>query len=193
MSDDRLTRALALIDEANGRDPAREGGGVPAALGYGRRMSAWLERLAPEASDALRIAVRAQHIERWRIPRADFPMDRPGYHRWRTTLGRMHADRAAGIAREAGYDEAIATRIHALVRKEGIKRDAETQTLEDAACLTFLEGEFADFARRHDEAKIVEIVRKTWAKMSPAGHALALALDLPAEARALVARALDAG
>ncbi|MBM3585616.1 MAG: DUF4202 domain-containing protein [Alphaproteobacteria bacterium] len=193
MSDGDLVCALALIDEANGRDPGCDADGTPKALAYGRRMSRWLDRLAPAASDALRIAVRAQHIERWTVPRDSYPMDRIGYHRWRTGLQRMHGERAGAIARAAGYDAVTVGRVASLVRKEGIKRDAEAQALEDAACLSFLEDEFAAFATRYDDAKIVDIVRKTWAKMSPQGHALALELstELPETARALIQRVLE--
>ncbi len=188
--DDRLTTTLDLIDAANAGDPTIEADGTPHALAYGHRMSRWLERLEPGAPVALRIAARAQHIERWRIPRDDYPRDRAGYHRWRTTLGRMHAERAAALARAAGFDEVVAARIQALVRKEGIKLDPETQALEDAACLVFLETELADFAARHDEAKVVDVLRKTWRKMSERGHAAALGLDLPAATRSLVEKAL---
>lgn len=189
-SEVRLAAALARIDAANAHDPNLESDGTPHALAYGRRMSAWLERLAPDASDGLRIAVRAQHLERWRVPRDDFPRDRAGYFRWRTTLARMHAERAGAIAAAVGYDAAVVARIQALIRKEGLRGDPETQTLEDAACLVFLETELADFAARHDEAKIVDILRKTWRKMSANAREAALGLDLPAPLKALVAKAV---
>ena len=190
MAETRLARALDLIDAANAKDPTLEPDGTPHALAYGRRMSAWLDRLTPDASDALRIAVRAQHLERWRVPRDDFPSDRAGYFKWRTRLARMHAERAGAIAAETGYDPATVGRVQALIRKEGLRTDPETQALEDAACLVFLETELADFARRHDEAKLVDILRKTWRKMSARGREAARDLDLPAPAKALVAKAL---
>jgi hypothetical protein len=192
-SPDRLARALAAIDAANRADPnmdTQDGAARPAALVYSERMSAWLERIAPDASEALRIAARAQHIERWTVPRASYPMTREGYLRWRTELGKFHAQRAGEIMRAAGYDEAEAARAGALIRKQRLKRDPEAQTLEDVICLVFLENYFADFASKHDDAKIVDILRKTWAKMSPRGHEAALALPMPERARALVERAL---
>ncbi|HUN52002.1 MAG TPA: DUF4202 domain-containing protein [Candidatus Sulfotelmatobacter sp.] len=190
---ERFRAAVARIDAANGEDPNREMiGGVeqPKELAYGERMSAWLERLAPDASEALRLAARAQHIRRWRIPRGDFPMDRAGYHRWRTTLYRFHADTAGALLAEVGYDAATIARVQALIRKEKLQSDPEMQMLEDVICLVFLENYLAGFSAKHDAAKVVEIVRKTWRKMSPRGQQAALALPLPPAARGLVERAL---
>jgi hypothetical protein len=177
-------RAIALIDAANAADPHGK------ELVYSRRMTAWLERLAPDAPAALRLAARAQHLRRWAIPRADFPMDRIGYLAWRTTLYKFHADQTSVILRGAGYDEETIDRVAGLIRKERIKADADAQTLEDVICLVFLENYFADFAAGHDDEKVVHILRRTWRKMSDRGHQLALELPLPAEARRLVERAL---
>ena len=191
---ERLDDAIARIDAANAEDPNREfvdGAARPKEVVYAERMTGWLEKLAPEASDALRIAARAQHIERWTMPRAEFPDGREGYLRWRTTLAKFHAERTAGILAEAGYEADVIDRVKGLLRKHRLKTDAEVQTLEDVACLVFLESYFADFAKRHDEAKVIGILQKTWAKMSPRGHDAALALDMPAEARALVEKALS--
>lgn len=193
MDQDRFEAAVAAIDAANREDPNRElfeGAEHPKELLYARRMSAWLERLAPEASEALRLAVRAQHICRWTIPRRSYPMDRIGYRRWRTALGQFHAEKTASILRRAGYEEPLVVRVQALLRKENLRADPEVQALEDVACLVFLENYFAEFARQHDEAKLVEIVRKVWRKMSPRGREAALQLPMPPQARALVERAL---
>ncbi len=189
----RFAAAIAAIDAANEADPNREtfaGEDWPKELLYGRRMTGWLVRLAPAATEELRLAVRAQHLERWKIPRADYAMDRKGYLLWRTTLGRYHAERAGEILRAAGYDEGSVARVQAIIRKEKLRSDPEVQALEDAACLVFLENHFADFAKKHDEAKLVTVLRKTWKKMSPEAHEAALALELAPAARALVARAL---
>jgi hypothetical protein len=189
----KFIRAIAAFDAANSEDPNRElrdGVEQPKELAYSRHMSEWLERLAPNASEALRLAVRAQHIRRWTVPRSDYPMDRPGYLRWRAALAKFHAEAAGRILREAGYDEDSIRRVGSLIRKERLKLDPEAQLLEDVACLVFLENYFADFARHHDEAQVVEIVRKTWKKMSERGHAAALALPLSPHARALVEKAL---
>ena len=186
----RLDAALAAIDAANAADPARGADGAPSALTYGRRMSARLALFAPQADEALRIAARGQHIERWAIPRGEFPMDRVGYLKWRNAQKERHALRLGEIMAAAGYDEAARARVGALVRKEGLKRDEEAQTLEDVACLVFLEHEAAAFMARHDEEKCVDIVVKTWRKMSPAGQAAAKSLTLDPHVARIVGRAL---
>ncbi|OGL65407.1 MAG: hypothetical protein A3J27_09270 [Candidatus Tectomicrobia bacterium RIFCSPLOWO2_12_FULL_69_37] len=190
----RFQAAMDRLDEANREDPRREvfrGKDYPKELLYALRMTEWLERLAPDASEALRLAVRGQHIRRWTIPRESYPKDRKGYLQWRTALGRFHAEEAGGILREAGCGEETAARVQSLVRKERLKSDPEAQLLEDAACLVFLESYFLDFSRQHEEEKIVAILRKTWAKMSPRGREAALGLALPPEAGALVQKALS--
>ncbi len=183
---DRFERAIALIDEANAADPQGK------ELLRARRMSDWLNRLEPAASEALKLAVRAQHIRRWDIPRESFPLDKNGYHAWRRRLYEHHAAVAAAILRQAGYDTPTIERVGSLLRKERLKADPETQTLEDVICLVFLETEFAEFRARkdYDEAKWLNILRRTWAKMSPRGHALALALPLDDETRQLVSKAI---
>lgn len=193
MTSDRFAKAIAAIDAANAEDPNKISAGGrlrPKEAVYGEQMTAWLEKLEPAASEALRLAVRAQHIRRWEIPRGSYPMDRVGYLKWRTDLKHLHARLAAEIMGAAGYEPAAVARVQALLRKEQIKQDPEAQTLEDVACLVFLENYFADFARQHDAEKIVSIVQKTWKKMSPKGHAAALSLALPPDALALVEKAL---
>jgi hypothetical protein len=185
--------AIRRIDAANREDPESvmvDGASVPGALLYSRRMSAWLDRLEPNASDALKLAARAQHLRRWAIPRSQFPATRAGYLQWRTRLGAFHAEQAGEILRESGYDDGTISRVQSLLRKEGLKSNPETQLLEDVICLVFLENYFAGFAPRHDEEKVVNILRKTWRKMSDRGRAAALGLTLPGDASALVAKAL---
>ena len=192
--DSRLERAFRRFDAVNAEDPrqeALEGGSEPKELLYARRMSTALDGFQPEASEALRLAVRAQHIARWRIPRSEYPMDRSGYKQWRTRLMRYHAELASEILREVGYEEATVHRVEQLLRKQGLKRDADVQTLEDVACLVFLGYYLDDFAREHDDDKLVDILKKTWDKMSPAGREAALALDLSERAARLVRRALS--
>jgi hypothetical protein len=192
---ERCKRAIERFDAANREDPNREvheGREYPKELLYAERMTRWLERLAPDASEALRLAARAQHLCRWTIPRDHYPMDRDGYHRWRTALQQFHAERSGEILRAVGYEERTVARVQSLLRKENLKADPETQALEDAACLVFLEDYFAEFALKHDEAKLLTIIRKTWKKMSPRGRQAALALPLPAAARGLVEKALAA-
>jgi hypothetical protein len=181
---ERLIAAIAAIDAYNAADPKHE------AVPYAERMTAWLKRLEPEASEALQLAAHAQHIGRWTIPRSTYPEGLPSYSRWRRDLGRFHAETAGKIMQEVGYDAATVARVGALIRKEGLGRDAETQALEDAACLVFLEIGFEDFSRRHPDDKVVDIVAKTWRKMGPKGRALALKLveELAPDRAALVVR-----
>ncbi len=180
---DRLARVLAAIDMANAADPTPERDGHaerPAALLYGQRMSQELERLCPEASEALRIAARGQHIERWTSPRNTYPEGRAGYLAWRTDLGRFHAERVAGLMQEAGYAEADCDRVARLLRKEGIKRDPEAQMLEDVICFVFMRWYLADFAAGQSPEALDRIVAKTARKMSPEGrHRAAREFDLP--------------
>nr|WP_027948167.1 DUF4202 domain-containing protein [Halomonas anticariensis] len=157
---------------------------------YARRMSEWLERVAPDASDVLRLAVRAQHLQRWRVPRDDYPRDRPGYLAWRRELGRRQAEQATRVLTDVGYDEVTCERVAALIRKEDLRRDTEAQALEDTACLVFLEYYFTDFSKEHDEDKLRRIIRKTWNKMSDRGHDLARTIEFSAPHQALIQRAL---
>ena len=194
---DRLEATLDRIDQVNRDDPRREidpatGDDVAVELLYGWRMSERLARLAPDAPETLRVAARAQHIARWRIPRDSYPEGRAGYKQWRSELARAHADQAGAIMAEVGHDDASISRVRDLLVKKGLKRDPEVQLLEDVACLVFLEHYFADFARKHERAKLVDIVQKTWKKMSERGHqaALELAGRLPAELRSILVEAL---
>ena len=194
-ADARLQLAFDRFDALNAQDPHTElvaGRPEPKELVYAKRMTDWLMRLEPAASVALQLAARSQHLMRWRIPRETFPKDRAGYIRWRTTLYDFHADRAAEVLREVGYDDATIERVRSLIRKQNLKSDPEAQTLEDVICLVFLENYFAEFARDHDEEKLVRILRKTWKKMSPRGHDAALKLNLGARELELVSKALEA-
>lgn len=191
---DRLQRALDGIDALNREDPRREDG-EPVELLYSRRMSERLAALEPDASDELRIAVAAQHVCRWRIPRSDYPMDRAGYKKWRSRLAAMHAELAAGVMAEVGYGDDAQQRARKILQKRELARDPEVQTLEDCACLVFLEHYFAAFAGKHDDDKIAGILRKTWKKMSARGHRQALELvpSLPDHLASLVQRAVAGG
>ncbi|HEX5322555.1 MAG TPA: DUF4202 domain-containing protein [Capsulimonadaceae bacterium] len=191
---ERFWEAMGRIDEANSEDPNKEefeGQMYPKELLYSQRMSRWLARLAPDATETLQLAVRAQHICRWAIPRDSYPIDREGYHRWRSDLGRFHAQRTGNILRSCGYDENSIQRLESLIRKERFKADPEAQTLEDVACLVFLQSHFSDFANQHEDEKIVGILRRTWKKMSAQGQSEALTLPFSAKDRALIERALS--
>jgi len=173
----RLTQALDAIDAANAADPGQDDG-RPAALVYGQRMSAELARLVPDAPEVLQIAARGQHVERWLLPRTDYPEGKEGYLAWRREQGRRHAARVEGIMADAGYGPEDSARVGVLLRKEGIKRDAQVQALEDVICFVFLRWYFAGFAE--GRADIVGIVAKTARKMSDGARTRVLAeFDLP--------------
>lgn len=188
-----LAAVFTLIDNANREDPALEvvdGQAQPKEWLYGVRMSERLARFQPDASVALQVACRAQHLARFKTPRSDYPDGREGYLRWRRDQARMHAERLEAILRECGADSELIERCAFLVQKKRLRQDAETQTLEDVACLVFLEHYALEFTGQHPEAKVIDIVQKTWGKMSAAGQAAALALTLPPAVTAIVQKAL---
>jgi hypothetical protein len=92
--------------------------------------------------------------------------------------------------KEVGYDDATIARVGSLLRKRGLKTDPDMQLLEDVICLVFLENYFHDFARKHDEAKLISILQKTWRKMSDRAHRAALALSYAPEDLVLINKAL---
>jgi hypothetical protein len=191
---DRFARAKLAFDQLNGRDPVREtldGVDMARLVVQADRLSSWIERLDPNASEALRLAARCQHIERWTVPREEFPPGRVGYLQWRTKLSRFHADRAESVLRGAGYEDDVVQAVRRIVTKQNLHSNPDSQTMEDALCLVFLEFEFDAFLRKHpDEEKAIEILQKTWKKMSLRGRKAALGLDLSERARQLVAAAL---
>jgi hypothetical protein len=190
---DAYARARQLIDAAHAADPARTGDGRAAELVYADHIEAWVMRLVQNAPPLLRLAARSQHLERWSVPRASYPMDRPGYLQWRRSLYTKQAERARGLLLEAGVPAAEAAEVATWVSKSGLKSNAGTQALEDAACLVFLENEIGAFAAQHADyprEKFVDILRKTWRKMSPAAQQAALGLDLPPPIAALVREAV---
>ncbi len=190
---DRLQRALAAIDAANAEDPHQisvRGESRPKELAHAELVSEWVLRLRPEASEALRLAARAHHLRRWAIPRSEYPTGRAGYHRWRRELQAMHATECAQLLEAAGYDADTIARVGELIRKQGLGREPEVQALEDAMCLVFLETQLADFSRQHEPEKLVDVLRKTARKMSPAAIEQAAALPLEPDARRLLERAL---
>ncbi|MFZ1679742.1 MAG: DUF4202 domain-containing protein [Rhizobiaceae bacterium] len=184
MESARLRAVFDAIDAANAADPALVdvgGRSVPAAEIYGMRMSATLDKFEPGASEALRIAIRGQHIERFLVPRETYPEGKAGYYRWRNELKRRHAVRLAEIMRPLGYDDETIEQVGRIVRKENVKADAESQTLEDVASLVFLAYELDAFLTKYPypPEKLADILAKTWKKMSPKGHEAALALNPP--------------
>lgn len=191
---DAYTQARRLIDAAHAADPKQAADGRPAELVYADRMEAWVIRAAAEPTALLRLAARCQHLERWNVPRTTFPDGKVGYLNWRKSLYRKQADRARELLVQAGVAAAEADEAATWVSKTAMKANPGTQALEDAACLVFLENEIADFAAQHADyprEKFVDIIRKTWKKMSPHGQALAQTLALPPAIGALVTEAVS--
>ena len=190
----RLQATLDDFDEANRQDPHQahneQGEQVPKELLYAQRMSRTLAEFAPDASEALQLAARSQHIRRWERPRESYPMDRPGYLRWRTDLKQFHGEVAAKIMRKHDYNEEIIAEVVALLNKRGLKTNSDTQALEDVICLVFLRHYFADFVQQHPNDKLVTIVTKTWRKMSEAGREAALRLSFSAKEQQIIEQAL---
>jgi hypothetical protein len=194
MDRERFQKAIAAFDRANAEDPNRvvdNGVSRPRELVHAERLSAWVERLEPDASEALSLAARCQHLRRWQIPRSTHPPGRLGYLHWRTELARFHADSATRILEEAGYQRELTFAVRRINLKQNLHSNPDTQTMEDALCLEFLNFEFEDFSRKYPVEKVLEIVRKTWKKMSPRARELALQLPLSAAALALVKSALE--
>lgn len=192
----RFQQAIAKFDAANAQDPNQEifdGKSYPKELLYAQRMTAMLEQFAPDATEAVQLAVRCQHICRWKSPRNAYPMDGVGYKQWRTDLYKFHGETAGAIMREVGYDDEMIARVQALLRKEKLKVNPETQMLEDVVDLVFLQHYLADFVSKYshyEEEKLLGILRKTWRKMSDNGHAAALKLDYTPEILAVIQKAL---
>ena len=191
--------AIAAFDKANSEDPNKEvfdGKEYPKELLYAQRMTEMQERYAPEATEAVKLACRAQHIQRWKCPRSDYPMDKKGYMLWRTNLYKFHAETAGGLMKEAGYDDAMIDRVKAIVGKKDLKTNSETQMMEDVVDLVFIEHYMIGFAASHpeyDEAKWILIIKKTWGKMSERAHEFALAgkIKLPEALVPLILKAVQ--
>jgi hypothetical protein len=190
-SDERFEAASARFEAAHREDPRSvevDGGHVPWSMHYHGRLLHWLLQLDETASVPLRLAAACQHIRRWEVPRGHYDEGRRGYRSWRSNLAQMHAEIARGVLEAVGYDQKTIDRVEALLRKVGLGRDLEVQLFEDAICMVFFENEFVDLASKHGDEKMVDILRRTWAKMSPAGHeqARALASELPERERGLM-------
>jgi hypothetical protein len=189
----RFRRAIEEFDRANVDDPnfERVSGTLQAKeLVYSQRMTATLDEFEPTAPEVVRLAARCQHIRRWTVPRSTYPEGRDGYRRWRSDLAQFHAETAADILTGVGYDADTVQRVQVLLRKERLKVDAEVQLLEDVACLVFLTYYLPAFVEQHEELKVIEVLRKTWRKMSTRGQSVALELDLPDDLRSLVGSAI---
>lgn len=175
MTHTTFKNTIDAIDKLHAEDPNREWAGgkqFPKELLYAKRMTDMLDKFDPEASELLKISARGQHIQRWRIPRESYPMDRKGYLMWRTALKKRHGEQVASLMREAGYGEDERQHVNDLINKRNLKSDPEAQTLEDVVCLVFLQYYLDEFVEKHagETEKILDILRKTWKKMSAKGH-----------------------
>lgn len=184
--------AFKLFDKYNSKDPKTtmfDGQEIPNALLYAQRMTDKLNEFEPNASEHLKLATHCQHIGRWEIPRKNYPIDRKGYLTWRGQLKLLHAKIAGEILDKVGYGEIVISKVKDLLMKKQLKQNPETQILEDIICLVFLEFYFDDFSNEHDEEKLVNILKKTIAKMSQRGIEMAMQLPLPEKAKSLIAKA----
>lgn len=189
----KFEKAVDKIDQKNAQDPNKEvynGREFPKELLYAERMSQKLLEFESNASEEIQIAARAQHICRWKLPRKDYPMNRAGYLKWREELKKIHAAITEEILQDVGYNEDFINRVSFLIKKKLIKKDKESQTMEDVICLVFLEYYFEDFAAKHEKDKVIDIVKKTWGKMSDEGHEAALKLPLSPKSISLIKAAL---
>ena len=189
---DSLTAAIAEVDQQNAQDPrvsTVEGEGRAHELVYADALERWMLVLVPEPSRALRFAPRAQHVRRWDMPRSNLPEGRKGYLAWRRKLQDHHVQIARGILERHGLLDELGERVEVILRKRGLDRNVEVQAMEDALCLVTLERQLGELGRKLSRDKLVDVLRKTWAKMSPAGREQALTIPFEEEARALLADA----
>ncbi len=199
MTQQQFDIAIELIDAANSEDQNQQtsdGKDWPKELLYSYRMSDMLQRYAPDADDAMKLSIRAQHIQRWKSARSDYPMNRKGYHQWRTALYKFHAETVAALLVKAGYEDEFIERVKQAVGKKSLKTNPDTQLLEDVTALVFIEHYMLDFAGRHpeyNEEKWLDIIRKTWRKMSDQAHQFALAghITLPEPLLPLIQKAVS--
>ena len=193
MTNNKFQTAIKAIDAENAQDPNQEidqNIAYPKELLYSNRMYKKLADFCPEASEEVKISAKAQHICRWKMPRDLYPMDRVGYLKWREELKKFHARTTAEILAEAGYDETFINRVSFLIEKKLLKKDAETQLMEDVICLVFLEYYLEPFVEKHDDEKLKNIILKTWHKMSEKGHEKALKINYSASNLQLIKDAL---
>ena len=198
MNNEKFEKAIELYNVANSQDPNFEvenGKDIPKELLYSQRMLDMINRFKPDADDVAKLSVAAQHIERWKSPRSDYPMNRKGYHQWRTKLYKFHADTAAKLLEEVGYDDAVIERVKLAIGKKNLKNNADTQILEDIAALTFIEhymmAMYINFPQ-YDEEKWIDIIIRTWKKMSPEAQEFALSgnVKLPEDLVPVIQKAI---
>jgi len=193
VNSEKLESAFSRFDEENAKDPNFENVGdqkQPRELIYAQRLYEWVVKLQPNASEVLRLAARCQHLCRWMIPRNKFEMNRMGYLKWRTELKQFHAEKSGEILREVGYDGETIRKVQELNLKKNFPKDPESQVLEDALCLVFLQFQFSEFVTKNAEEKVVDVLQKTWKKMSAQGKEAALKLTFGEKEKNLIQKAL---
>jgi len=189
----RFERALRRFDEENSRDPNMEvvgGLSQPRELVYAQRLTDWVLKLCPDASEELRLAARCQHLCRWMIPRDKYERTKAGYLRWRNELKKFHAQKAGEILREVGYDEEIIARVQGLNLKKDFPHTEASRVIEDALCLVFLQYQFAELAAKSTEEQMINALRKSWNKMTEAARAEAMKLNYAPRELELLQKAL---
>lgn len=190
---EKLEIAFGLFDEYNSQSPEHiiwAGEELPVEYFYALKLYDWVKKLEPDASEALLLASRSQHIGRWKIPRNDYPDDRMGYLKWRSDLAKFHAATTNELLERAGYDQNTRDKVKEIILKQKLKLNPDVQTIENALCLVFLEFQFDNLISKQSEDKMIDILRKTWAKMSEPGRNIALTLDYSEAAKSLLAKAL---
>lgn len=191
---DKLEKAFTLFDTYNKKSPETifwENQAFPSEYFYALKLYEWVKKLEPQASESLLLASRAQHIGRWEISRKSYPEGRVGYLKWRSDLGKFHAQTASELLKEAGYDDETIKRVREIIQKQRLKTDEDVQTIENALCLVFLQFQFDDLIEKVTEDKMIDILRKTWGKMSDPGRKHALDLEFSEAGSALIKKALS--
>ncbi len=195
MNTARMEKAMALFDACNKQDPHTlewEGVVYPAEYFYSLQLYGWVKKLEPGAGEILLLASRCQHIGRWKRPRADYPAGKAGYLRWRTDLAAFHAEEAGRLMEEAGYRPEETGPLRSILLKQGLLTNPDMQTMENALCLVFLEFQYENFLKLHDEDKLIRILKKSWRKMSEPGRRAAMGLSFSDRGKELIGKALGA-
>ena len=193
MDTQKLDAAFKLFDAYNSKDPKQykcNGAIFPQELFFAVHVYEWVKKLDPDTSEPLLLASRCQHIGRWEVPRESYPAGKAGYLNWRSNLAKYHAEKASHILNDVGYDSGTIQRVQQIVLKQQIKIDPEVQTMENALCLVFLQFEYEDFIKKHDDQKLIRILQKSWGKMSEPGRNAALTLSFSEKGTELINRAL---
>ena len=189
-----IAKAISELQKLNAEDPNEllvDGEPHKKEVLFAERLSVWVHKLEVTPSPALQVAAFGQHVERWKSLRTDYPEGRAGYLKWRKDLSKRHAEVTCRIAAEVGLPDEVVQAIRKINLKQNLRSNPETQVMEDALCLSFLEHEYVEFSAKHDDEKVIDIVQKTWGKMSEQGHAEALKLELSDKALAIVQKALS--